>query len=172
MYRTTFFFTSALVGGEWSVSGPGRFTPGERALGTHWIGGWVIRWAGLDDVEKWKLLPPPGLELRPLGRLARSQSLYPLSYPGSCSIMLASISSSKRPFSKRFSSVTAFSLLSLFCKRIQRFMRSSYCLCICQSACLSLPNFSGLWDHLAVCPLIFVWRLMSSCSLCVCVPPS
>jgi hypothetical protein len=28
------FFTSALDGGEWSVSGFGRFNPGERALGT------------------------------------------------------------------------------------------------------------------------------------------
>jgi hypothetical protein len=35
------FLTSALVGGEWSPSRPGRFTPGERALGTHWIGGLV-----------------------------------------------------------------------------------------------------------------------------------
>jgi hypothetical protein len=32
------FLTSALVGGEWSVSRPGRFTAGEKALGTHWIG--------------------------------------------------------------------------------------------------------------------------------------
>jgi hypothetical protein len=28
MYRSTFFLTSALVGGEWSTSRPGRFTPG------------------------------------------------------------------------------------------------------------------------------------------------
>jgi hypothetical protein len=34
-------------------------------------------------MEKWKFLPPPGLELRPLGRPARSQSLYRLRYPGS-----------------------------------------------------------------------------------------
>jgi hypothetical protein len=27
--------------GEWSASSPGRFTPRERASGTHWIGGWV-----------------------------------------------------------------------------------------------------------------------------------
>jgi len=27
--------------GEWSASHPGRFTPGERAPGTHWIGGWM-----------------------------------------------------------------------------------------------------------------------------------
>jgi hypothetical protein len=44
------FLTSALVAGEWSTSRYGRFTPGERAPGTHWIGGWVDLWAGLDDV--------------------------------------------------------------------------------------------------------------------------
>jgi hypothetical protein len=31
------FLTSALALGEWSASRPGRFTPGERALGTQWI---------------------------------------------------------------------------------------------------------------------------------------
>jgi hypothetical protein len=34
-------FASALEGGEWSASRPGRFTPRERAPGTHWIGGRV-----------------------------------------------------------------------------------------------------------------------------------
>jgi hypothetical protein len=62
------FFTSALVGGEWSTSRPGRFTPGERAPGTHWIGGWVGLRAGLDDLEKREFFTLPGLELRPLGR--------------------------------------------------------------------------------------------------------
>jgi hypothetical protein len=38
---------------------------------------------GLDDVEKRKFLPPPGLELRPLSRPARSQSLYRLHSLGS-----------------------------------------------------------------------------------------
>jgi hypothetical protein len=33
--------TSALVGGEWLASGPGRFTPGEEAPGIRLIGGWV-----------------------------------------------------------------------------------------------------------------------------------
>jgi hypothetical protein len=65
--------TSALVGGEWSASRPNRFTPGERALGTHWIDGWVGPRAGLDDVEKRKFLALPGLELQPLGRPARRQ---------------------------------------------------------------------------------------------------
>jgi hypothetical protein len=68
--------TSALVGGEWSASRPFRFT-----TGTHWIGGWVDPRASLDDVEKKKFLTFPGLELRQLGRPARSQSLYRLSYP-------------------------------------------------------------------------------------------
>jgi hypothetical protein len=69
------FLTSALVGGQWSAWRPGRFTPGEGAPGTHW-GGWVGPRAGLDDVEKRKLLTLPGLELRSLSRPARSQSLY------------------------------------------------------------------------------------------------
>jgi hypothetical protein len=77
------FFTSALDGGEWSASRPGRFTPGERTPGTHWIGGWVDPRAGLDDMEKRKFLTLPGLELLPLGRPSRSQLLYRLRYPGS-----------------------------------------------------------------------------------------
>jgi hypothetical protein len=52
---------SALIGGEWSTSRPGRFTPRERAPDTHWIGGWVDLRAGLDDLEKRKFLTLPGL---------------------------------------------------------------------------------------------------------------
>jgi hypothetical protein len=62
------FLTSALAGGEWSASRPDRFTPGERAPGTHWIGDSVEPRADLDDAEKRKFLTLPGLELRPLGR--------------------------------------------------------------------------------------------------------
>jgi hypothetical protein len=46
------FLSSALAGGEWSVSRPCRFTPGDRAPGTHWIGDWVDPRTGLDDMEK------------------------------------------------------------------------------------------------------------------------
>jgi hypothetical protein len=77
------FLTSALVLGEWSASRTGSFTHGERGPGTHWIGGWVGPRVGLDDVEKRNLLTLPGFELRPLGRPARSQSLYRLRYSGS-----------------------------------------------------------------------------------------
>jgi hypothetical protein len=72
------FLTSALVGGECSASRPGRFSPGEIAPGTHWIGGWVGPRAGLDDVQKRKFLTLPGLELPPLDRPARCQPLYRL----------------------------------------------------------------------------------------------
>jgi hypothetical protein len=44
------FLTSELDGGEWSASRRGLFTPRERALGTHWIGGWVGPRGGLDAV--------------------------------------------------------------------------------------------------------------------------
>jgi hypothetical protein len=37
---------------------------------------------GLDDMERRKILLVPELELRPLGRPARSQSLYRLSHRG------------------------------------------------------------------------------------------
>jgi hypothetical protein len=76
------FLTLALVGGEWSASRPGRFTPRESAPGTHLIEGWVDPRAGLDDVQKRKFLTLPGLELRPLRRPASSQSLYRLRYTG------------------------------------------------------------------------------------------
>jgi hypothetical protein len=69
------FFTSSLVRGEWSASRPGGFTLGERANGTHWIGGWVDFRAGLDDMEKRKFWVLPGLELQTLGRPAHSPAL-------------------------------------------------------------------------------------------------
>jgi hypothetical protein len=55
------FLTSALAGGEWSVSRPGKEF---HAPGTHWIEGWVGPRAGLDDVGKRKFLILQGLELQ------------------------------------------------------------------------------------------------------------
>jgi hypothetical protein len=54
------FLTSALVGDEWSVSLPGRFSSGDTAFGTHWIGGWVGPRFGLEGVVKRKFLTLPG----------------------------------------------------------------------------------------------------------------
>jgi hypothetical protein len=55
----------------------------ERAPGTHWLGGWVGPRVSLDNVKKGKFFTLPVLELRSLGWLTRSQSLYRLRYPGS-----------------------------------------------------------------------------------------
>jgi hypothetical protein len=53
------FSTSALDGGEWSASLPGRaFTPGERTPGTHCTGGWVGPRAGLDTEVRGKIVCP------------------------------------------------------------------------------------------------------------------
>jgi hypothetical protein len=46
------FLTSALDRHEWSASRFSCFIPGERAPGTHWIGGRVRPRIGLDAVEK------------------------------------------------------------------------------------------------------------------------
>jgi hypothetical protein len=73
--------TSTLVGDEWLASRPGRFTPEERAAGTHWIGGWVDPRDELDGVEKGKFLIVAGLELRSLGRPARSPLVHRLRHP-------------------------------------------------------------------------------------------
>jgi hypothetical protein len=54
-YSSIHSLTSALDGGEWSASRPGRFTPKERASGTHGIGGWVGPRAVLDAVVKRKI---------------------------------------------------------------------------------------------------------------------
>jgi hypothetical protein len=42
--------TSAVDGDELSASRPGRFTPKERARGTHWIGGLVGPGASLYEM--------------------------------------------------------------------------------------------------------------------------
>jgi hypothetical protein len=58
MYNSIHSLSSALDGGEWSTSCPGRFTPRERAPGIHWIGGWVGPGVGLDAVGKGKIPSP------------------------------------------------------------------------------------------------------------------
>jgi hypothetical protein len=58
-YSSYSFTTSALDGGEWSASRPGRaFTPGERTTGTHRTGGWVGLRSGLDTEDRGKILCP------------------------------------------------------------------------------------------------------------------
>lgn len=63
-----------------SDSRPGRFSPGEKAAGTHWVRDWVGPRSGLDEVENRKFLALPGLELRPFGSPASRQSQCRLRY--------------------------------------------------------------------------------------------
>jgi hypothetical protein len=58
------FLAWTLDGVEWSASHLGRFTPLERAPGTHWIRGWVGRRTGVDALEERKTLFLPGIEPR------------------------------------------------------------------------------------------------------------
>jgi hypothetical protein len=62
-----------------------------KSPGTHWIGVCVDPRAGLDDVEKRKFFTLPGLELRPLGRPARSQSLTDCAIPATSACYIASL---------------------------------------------------------------------------------
>jgi hypothetical protein len=77
------FLTAALAGGDLPASRSDRLSHGKRAPCTQWIGGWVGPRTGLDDMEKRKILPLPGLKFRSLGRPVSIQSLYWLPYPGS-----------------------------------------------------------------------------------------
>jgi hypothetical protein len=64
-YSSTHSLTSALDGGS------GRFTPWERAPGTHWIGGWVGPRTVLDAVVKRKI-PSPRRESNPRTPIVQS----------------------------------------------------------------------------------------------------
>jgi hypothetical protein len=63
-YSSTHSLTSALDGGEWSASRPGRFTSRERTPGTHWIGCWLGPRAVLGAVVK-REIPSPRRESKP-----------------------------------------------------------------------------------------------------------
>jgi hypothetical protein len=54
----------------------GQLHAWEIGPGDHCKGGWIGPGTRLDDLEKKKFLTLPGLELRPLCRSVRSQSLY------------------------------------------------------------------------------------------------
>jgi hypothetical protein len=68
------------LGTSWSVVSftPRSLYPRGKASGAHRIGGWVGHRTGLNDAERKTSYPLPRLELRPIGRPARSQSLYRL----------------------------------------------------------------------------------------------
>jgi hypothetical protein len=75
MHKSEIFFTSTLVGGEWSAPCSGLFTLGKQLSRIHWIGGCADPRASL-DVEIRETLLLMGLELRLLDRTARRKSQY------------------------------------------------------------------------------------------------
>jgi hypothetical protein len=75
------FFISALVASKWPASRLSHFTPWERAPGTDWIGWWMGPRTGLDEVGGRKILPLPGLGLRPTSRPVHNELLYLLRCP-------------------------------------------------------------------------------------------
>jgi hypothetical protein len=67
------FMTSALDGGGWSTSRPGRLYPWERP-GTHFTGGWLGPRVGLDMCGK--ISPPPGFDPRTFQPVASRYTDY------------------------------------------------------------------------------------------------
>jgi hypothetical protein len=116
--------TSSLVADKWPASRLGRHTPGEISPGTRWIVGWVDNRAGLDDVKKTEFLTLPGLELRPLGRPARSQSLYRLRYPPSKTVPVLSEASRNENTSRN-----GVRAPQSFASELDRSMWSASCFC-------------------------------------------
>jgi hypothetical protein len=109
------FSTLALVGRSLVSFTPRTlYSPGERALCTHWIGAWVDPKAGLYDAEKRKFLTLPGLELRPLSCPAHGKSLYCLRYPGSLFIYIWSINWSLLFFKLAFWGVAWYSVVDTY----------------------------------------------------------
>jgi hypothetical protein len=83
MYRS-FFLTSALVGGEWQLHAPATLPPGKSPRYPFYrrLGGPQSRSGRYGEVKLF-FYPIGTRTPAPLGRPARSQSLYRLSYPGS-----------------------------------------------------------------------------------------
>jgi hypothetical protein len=107
--------------------------------------------AGLDDVEKKKFLTLPGLQLQPICRPARSQSLYRLSYPGSCLIRYLSEIFFLTKFQCDFSKLPKFGFLEI----ALRFTWIISCVMICLSSLYLLTVSSYTDGHQsAVTPYI------------------
>jgi hypothetical protein len=76
-YSSYSFSTSALDGGEWSASRPGRALPPGKGSPVPIVqeAGWAPEPVWTQRLEE-KSLPLPGIEPRSPGRPARSRTLY------------------------------------------------------------------------------------------------
>jgi hypothetical protein len=82
-YSSYSYSTSALHGGEWSGSRPGRAWAPRKGPPVPIVqeAGWAPEPVWTQRLEEKSLSPLPGIEPRSPGRPARSQILYWLSYP-------------------------------------------------------------------------------------------
>jgi hypothetical protein len=81
---------SALAGGEWSDSRPGRITPGERAPGIRWTGGSVDPRTGLQYMARRTFLTLSGPKTPPLQNSVRCQPKAPAALYSSETLFSAS----------------------------------------------------------------------------------
>jgi hypothetical protein len=142
---------------RWVVSfTPRPLYPRGKSTGTHWIGGSINPRDGLVDFENKKFLILPGLELRPLRRLDRSQSLYRLRYPGT-SISVRHISI--------LSSHLFLGLIRLFCSQLFQPMHA-YLFSYLQALSAHSSWFdhrNNNWRRAEVIKLLIMQLLLASC---------
>jgi hypothetical protein len=82
--------------------------------------------AGLDTVEKRKMFTLAGLELRPLVRPARSQSLYRLRYPSSGSYIGRKKNTGGITFQHALVLSTLYQWISLYVYIFRQWVMNSY----------------------------------------------
>jgi hypothetical protein len=111
-YIIRFFLIWAIVGGEWSASHSGRFTPpwgeGPRYPLDRRLGGPQSRSRRRGEEIFFTI---PGLELRPHDHAARRELLYRLRYPSSNMAISTEISSTECNVKVKFSPLQALEAL-------------------------------------------------------------
>jgi len=155
------------MGGGWSTSRPGRFTPRKDPVPILQMAGWTPRpdWTGGENHASAVI----GFPYRP----ARSESLYRLSYPcplqgrnekKNCvngdSRLAASHNEPVFPCRVPQNSVTASQYAEFFCS-VCTHTNTHVCVCLCVCMCV-----------VCVCVCVCVWCVcvfVCVCGVCVCV---
>jgi hypothetical protein len=144
----THSLASALDGGEWSASRPDRFTPRERAPGTHSIGGWVGSRVVLDAVVKRKI-PSPHRESNPITPIVQpvAQLYTDWAIAALCNKEFLRKMNATEIF---LSYLYKFSLLLVFHKEMQVSSSESSCsnVSVCLSPVIAFESFDAFsWKH-------------------------
>jgi hypothetical protein len=122
------FLASALVGGEWSASRPCRFPPGKEPPVP------ILLEVGWTPEPVWTIWRSENIYLTgtrtsaPPGRPASSQSLYPLSYPGSVMSSYQRILHYLTMFSKCNASDLSRTVENYSVRKVRAFIKCEYSL--------------------------------------------